>query len=179
MQQRRPLPIVSLSLSKDTRRRNKHRPHKHDRHNCKRERPLQCYSLCKELPDAQSGCQKARRETNVPVFKHGQEESSVHDDAPDGDIGKDAACEAVAVDHDGAVPEDEEEGEGQGHGNDGGVDPAGERRVAEVESSELEELNHLDDFGDDEVGAGPEHDPDKLEDIEAREVSNRIWCRKD
>lgn len=46
--------------------------------------------------------------------------------------------------------------------------------MAEVEGGELEEVDDERNFGENEVGAGPEHDPGEVEDVEQDEVgSNR------
>lgn len=112
----------------------------------------------------------------MPILERGQEEAGVDDDSPDGNVCKNAADQVVAVNHHGTVPHHEEEGESQRHGNNGGVDPAGEGRVAEVQGCELQELNHLYHFGKDEVRAAPQHDPGKVKEVEKDKVRANRGC---
>lgn len=49
--------------------------------------------------------------------------------------------------------------------------------MAEVEGGELEEVEGKRDFGEDEVGAGPEHNVGKIEEVEQDEMrSNTASC---
>lgn len=68
-------------------------------------------------------------------------------------------------DHHGAVPVDGHKGPGERAGDDGEVDEARVRVVAEVERGEVEEVDDEYDLGPDEVGANEEHDKGEVQQV--------------
>jgi hypothetical protein len=70
------------------------------------------------------------------------------------------------VEHHGAVPEQHEEGKSQRHGRNGKMDQSRGGRVAEVDRSQLEEVDDQNYLRPDRVRADPEHDPGEVEDVE-------------
>lgn len=126
-----------------------------------------------QLPDAvhllhtQTSHQERRGKTDSVVVEGQKEKARIHQEAPDSNVRENAADEAVAVDHNGAIPVDGEEGPGQRQSGDRNVDEArGGRMVPEVESGELEEVEDHHDFRDDVHVVRPEHNPDPMENIE-------------
>jgi len=144
----------------------------HNSHNGKSEGPLQGNDLGKELPNSQSGSQERSRKADIVVLEREQEETGEGGNSPDGHIRENTAGEPVAMDHDGAVPEDHEEGEGQWHRRDGKMDQPWGSRVAEIDGSQIKEIGDEGNLGDDGMTADPEHDPYKLKDVVQNEVAS-------
>lgn len=119
------------------------------------------------LLDSQAGHEEGCSKADGVVVEGQKEEAGVHQEAPDGNVREHTAEEAVAVDHNGAVPVDGEEGPGQWQSSHRNVDEA--RRtgvVAVVNRSELEEVEDHHDFCDDIHVMRPEHDPHPVEHVE-------------
>ena len=111
----------------------------------------------KTIPNAQTGSEEGSGKANIVVLEGEQEESGKGSDSPHGHVGDEAAGEGVAMDHDGTVPEDHEEGEGQRHDRDGEVDQPRSIGVAEVDGSQIKEVDDEGDFGEDGEATDPKH----------------------
>ena len=113
----------------------------------------------------------SKAETGVATYSEGsEEEQSVDQDTPDGDVGEDASSQAGSIKRNSTVPVQRNESPGQWSGDDWEMDKAWGGWVAEVERRQVEEVDDQDDLGPDEVGAHEEHDEGKLKEVVEDEV---------
>lgn len=73
--------------------------------------------------------------------------------------------------HQGAVPVQPHESPGEGPRRHGQVDEGRARAVQEVQVGQVEEVDHLDDLGPDEVRAHEEHDEGEVQQVVEDEVT--------
>lgn len=112
------------------------------RHDGEGKDPLEGNDTIEELGDSQGSRQNAQVEAHGVVLVDDNEEHSVDQDRPDEDVGKDASNKAVlGRDHNGTVPVQGNEGPGEGTGDGGHVDALGVGIMAEVQRSEVDEVD--------------------------------------
>lgn len=101
-----------------------------------------------------------------------QEEQSVDQDAPDGNVGQDASWQRVSIHSNGSIPVQGDKVPGQGSSDGGDVDRTRVCIVAEVERGQVEEINDGDHLGPDKVAADEEHGPAELQEVVEDEVGS-------
>ena len=101
-----------------------------------------------------------------------EEEQSIHEDTPDGNVSKDASSQTSSVESDSSVPVQGNESPGQWPGDDWEVDKAWSGWVTEVQARQVEEVDDQDDLGPDEVAADEEHNEGELEEVVEDEVGS-------
>jgi len=159
-------------LSKDPWDCDDERDEENDSHDGECKDPLEGKDFGTKLTKSQSSHQERSSKSNVIILENQQEESGEDQEVPDGNVGKDPAGEALAVNHDGAVPEEGEFNPGQRQGDGWEVNPSRSRRVAKIESYELAPIDCEHEFRKEVMGASPEHNPSKLKEIEQDKVGS-------
>jgi len=104
------LSTESELLAEEARNCNDQCRNKESGHNGKSEDPLKCYNLSQELGDTKSSGQDTQLESHSVVFEGDQEETSKHQDTPDGNVSENAGRQGLSMNCDGAIPVQSNEG---------------------------------------------------------------------
>lgn len=118
-----------------------------------------------ELSHAQGGRQQAEPEAHGVVLVGNEKEEAVGEERPDKDVGHDSGSNSNVGHHDGAVPVEGHKCPGERARDNGDVDKARVRGVAEGERREIEEVDNEDNLCWEEVGTHKEHHKGKVEEV--------------
>lgn len=177
VKERSTLSVVGSALPRNVpacrgRHGNRDRGDEQERHDDEGEDPLKGDNLVQELRNANGGSEDAEGEADGVIVVDDDVEAAKDEEGPDEDVAKDAGNQVVRVrHHDGTVPVNGNESPGQRRRDDGSVDEARVRVVAEVERGEVEEVEDDDDLGPGKVRADKEHDKGKVEEVVEDEVA--------
>lgn len=103
--------------------------------------------------------QKARQ---TAYLVNSEEEQSINQDTPDGNVGKDACWQGVGINGDGSIGVQSNESPCQWSSDCRGMNESSVCIVAEVCSREIEEVYNQKNFSPEEVGANEEHDESEV-----------------
>ena len=138
----------------------------HNAHDDEGKDPLQRNNLASELSDTNSSSENAEGEAHGVILVDANEEQAIAQDGPDEDITKDTGSQISRVGyHQGAVPVNGNKGPCQGCRDDGGMDEARVRVVAEIEGAQVDKVDDEQELCPDEVGADEEHDKGEMEEV--------------
>jgi len=141
-------------------------------HDDKGKDPLECKGLCEELSDTEGGSEDAERESHGVILVCNQEETSIDQDTPDGDVRYYASCQVMGIDGDGAIPVQSNECPCKRPTCGWDVDESRMCVVAEIEGRQVEEIDDQNHLSPDEVSANKQHDKGKLQEVVKDEVTS-------
>lgn len=133
---------------------------------------LERNSLGEELANTQRCRQDAQGEAHGVILICNEEEHSIDQDTPDSNIGNNASWQAGGIEDNGTIPVESNESPGQWSSDGWDVNVSRGSVVAEVEGGKIEEVDDQHNFGPDEVGANPQHNPGELKEVVEDEVAS-------
>jgi len=157
-------------LAKDARNRNQQGADEQNTHDSECKDPLQGNDLDEELTDTKCSCENGKTEAHGIVLVDDEEEHSIDQNTPDGNIGEDTRDRTSCVDSDSTIPVQGDESPSQWSRNSGDVNQTGMGRVAEVQEGQIEEVEDQDDLSPDKVSSNEEHDECELKEVIEDEV---------
>lgn len=149
-------------LAKDTRDGNDKCSEEESSHDGECEDPLKGDGLGEELTNSESSSQVAESETHSVVLEDDQEEQSIDQDTPDGDVGKDACWQAMSIDGDSSIGVYGNKGPCKWSGNRRSMDQSVVCVVTEVCRREVEEVDHKENLSPPEMGANEKEDESEV-----------------
>jgi len=127
-----------------------------------------------ELRDTDGSREDAEAEAHGVVLVHDQEEQSIDQNAPDGNVCEDSGREGPSMHHGSTAPVESNKVPCQWSGDNWNMDEAGSLVVGEICSREIDEIDDEKELGQPVVGANPEVDEAEEEEVVGDEVGADI-----